>query len=726
METRTKPPEVLTLAREYVAAGLSVVPILTNGTKRPALAWKEYQQRRPTDAELVHWWGPGSDGYGVAIIGGKVSGGLEVLDVDDAGVWSAWSALVEQHHPGLLDRLPQVLTPSGGMHVYYRTPEPAGNLKLALAANGVTLIETRGEGGYVLAPGCPPACHAAGKSYVLVNASLRAIPQLPADLRESLLAIASSWKQHVKPGLTWDRPPENGAALRPGDDYNRRAGWPEVLEPAGWVATSRSGDITYWRRPGKQGKVWSATTGHCRGEDGRDLLYVFSSSAAPFEPGCTYSRFAAYTLLNHAGDYRAAARVLAGKGYGEQRPPSPAAGTNGRVNGTAGLPPAVPAKKSAPILVQLSTVTPEPVEWLMDGWLPQGALSILDGDPGLGKSTLTLDLAARVSRGWKMPPEGGPDPSRQPGTVLLLGAEDSLKHTVRPRLDAAGADTARVISLEGMKVGDEDRDPVLPWDLFELAEWITENRVQLVIVDPLMAFIEGEQDAHKDQVIRRAVMRPLRKLAERLNVAILLLRHLNKNNGGAALYRGGGSIGITGGGRSSMLVGRDPHDPKRHVLAMNKINIAANPRSLAFRIVPADGVSRIEWEGPCDLTRDDVLWHNTAQPPSHERDQLEEARRFLADMLSGGPVRMVEVEEAAHASLIAKRTLQLAKTALKVVSKKEARFQGAWFWSLPNVRESSLCDQERSASEDTNANIFDTPLDSLTPAEPEDRSLGWS
>src|SRR6478736_8115672 len=104
-------------------------------------------------------------------------------------------------------------------------------------------------------------------------------------------------------------------------------------------------------------------------------------------------------------------------------------------------------------------------------------------------------------------------------------------------------------------------------------------------------------------------MRPLRDFAERHGVTVLLLRHLNKLNGGAALYRGGGSIGITGAARASLIVGRDPQNPARHVLAMNKINRGPRPPALAFTIEPDRGVSRIGWEGPCDLTCDDILWH---------------------------------------------------------------------------------------------------------------------
>lgn len=152
-------------ARAYVAAGLSVIPVRADGSKAPAIpAWKEYQQRRATNAELEKWFGGGTNG--IAIICGRVSGNLEVLDFDCYGAYLAWSEAIASKCPGLVKRLTEIETPAGGRHIYYRLPEaPKGNQKLARDASGKTTIETRGEGGYVLAPGCPPSCHPIGKVY---------------------------------------------------------------------------------------------------------------------------------------------------------------------------------------------------------------------------------------------------------------------------------------------------------------------------------------------------------------------------------------------------------------------------------------------------------------------------------------------------------------------------------------------------------------------------------
>ncbi len=154
----------LEIAKRYVAAGLSVVPVLPDGTKKPVYAWKEYQSRLPTSAEL-HMWFAGEPRFGIAIICGMVSGGLEVLDFDAAEAFDEWQACLGKESPGFLDSLPQVQTPNGGRHVYFRTPAPLGNQKLARNKDGKTRIETRGEGGYVLAPGSPPQCHPTGRTY---------------------------------------------------------------------------------------------------------------------------------------------------------------------------------------------------------------------------------------------------------------------------------------------------------------------------------------------------------------------------------------------------------------------------------------------------------------------------------------------------------------------------------------------------------------------------------
>lgn len=354
-------------------------------------------------------------------------------------------------------------------------------------------------------------------------------------------------------------------------------------------------------------------------------------------------------------------------------------------------PPAVSDKEqvpAVPVFVRLSTVVREPVRWLMPGWIPDGTLTLLDGDPGLGKSTLTLDLAARLSRGWDMPPLPGGTARHDPVGVLLLGAEDSLKNTVGPRLDAAGADSDYVHYFDCVRQGEAERDPLLPWDLELLEDWLIQNAVRLIVVDPLVAFLSSEFDAHKDQDIRRC-LRALRKFAEKLDIAMLLLRHLNKLQGGASLYRGGGSIGISGAARSSLIVGRDPADDGKKVLAMNKINVGPYPRSLAYRIEPMPtGAARIAWLGETDLQAHEILWHHAASAQNGKQgggmgrpvEQIKAAKSLLVDLLSDGqPMAVSQIRLASISADIGWRTMEKAKDEMDVTAFKMG---SCWYWRL--------------------------------------------
>jgi len=173
------------------------------------------------------------------------------------------------------------------------------------------LIETRGEGGYVIAPGSPEGCHPLKKPYELLEGNLAEIPSITSEERELLLNAARALNEYVEPRqvISGD---SNLNGDRPGDDFNSRASWEEILEPKGWEKVEERGEVAHWRRPGK-GISISATTNHA----GTDLFYNFSSNGHPFEAGRAYMKFAAYTLLNHDGDFSAAAGDLAEKGYGK-------------------------------------------------------------------------------------------------------------------------------------------------------------------------------------------------------------------------------------------------------------------------------------------------------------------------------------------------------------------------------------------------------------------------
>lgn len=338
---------------------------------------------------------------------------------------------------------------------------------------------------------------------------------------------------------------------------------------------------------------------------------------------------------------------------------------------------ALPRDAKMSRIVRLSDVRPEHVEWLWPSRIPLGKLTILDGDPGLGKSTVSLDLAARVSRGLPMP--GEPD-GRPPAGVVLLSAEDGLADTIRPRLDAAGADVSRIVALTAVYDDGADRLPTLPADLDRLEAAIVAHEAELVVVDVLMAFLAGEVNAHRDQDVRGALA-PLAAMAERTGTAILVLRHLNKSTGGPAVYRGGGSIGIVGAARSALVVGRDPDDEGRLILAVTKSNLAPLASSLAYRIVDRDGAGSIAWEGASSLTAAQLLSMPTS---SEERSALDEAKVVLRDLLGNGPIPSKDVQRQARDAGISDATLRRAKDALGVRSIRDG-FGGPWSWALSHV-----------------------------------------
>jgi putative DNA primase/helicase len=359
----------LDVALRYLRSGLSVIPIRPDGSKAPAVPeWKNYEKKLPSESDVRAFWP--DDTFGIAIINGAVSGNLETIDFDRTGLFAPWRELVEESMPGLVDRLCLVRTPRDPdcYHVRYRCLEVQipGNLKLAQEPGTDpktghpcrnTLIETRGEGGYALAPGSPPACHETGRTYEHVGGPpLTDLPKISAQERELLITAARSFDlasaakaqqtENAFKGKAADH--RLGDDLRPGDDYNQRGpDWPAILEPHGWVRGRNCGEAIYWRRPGKNTPGYSATTGYCHGKDGADLLAVFSSNAYPFEgpngtSSCTcYSKFRAYAILNNNGNLKAAARELGRQGYGSQTHRSNGAARHG-TKGTGSGPTAGP------------------------------------------------------------------------------------------------------------------------------------------------------------------------------------------------------------------------------------------------------------------------------------------------------------------------------------------------------------------------------------------------
>lgn len=331
-------------------------------------------------------------------------------------------------------------------------------------------------------------------------------------------------------------------------------------------------------------------------------------------------------------------------------------------------------------LVNLADVEAEQVRWLWYGRIPLGKLTILDGDPGTAKTTLALDLAARVSRGDRMP-DGSTSDHDGPRGAIILTAEDGLADTIRPRLDAAGADVTRIGALQWVR--DSPTDPERPptvQDVEPLREAIEKKGAALVTLDPLVAYLGGA-DSHNDAAVRQALT-PLVRLAEETGTAVLAIRHLNKKiDVTHALYRGGGSIGFSGLARSVQIVGFDPDDPtgERRILASSKSNLAPPQVSLAYRLeVTSRGVARIEWLGPSSRDADYLVGkqEGTSAP------KKAMAMKWLEWVLAGGALPVSELRERTEQAGHSWSTVQRAASQLSV-QKTKLGFDKGWAWSLP-------------------------------------------
>lgn len=335
----------------------------------------------------------------------------------------------------------------------------------------------------------------------------------------------------------------------------------------------------------------------------------------------------------------------------------------------------VPAVKS----VRISDVSERPTRWLWPGHIPFGSLTLIIGDPGLGKSQVTVDLAARVTQGTPWPDMTVPEV----GNVLMLASEDSIERTIAPRLKQAGADVTRCVVVQEI-TGPNGRSRTfsLKDDLDSLETMIADNYADVVIIDPLNGYL-GSANSWKESEVR-GVLAPVCAIAERHDAALIGVIHLNKDNTRAAIHRVLGSVAFAAVSRAIFAVVPHPQFPLMRYFVSVKQNYATLPPTLGFTL--ADGVG-VLWDGReyKDVTADNLLAITGAPEDKAER---RNAREFLTKLLANGPVKTAEVRKAADAALIADRVLFRAKYDLKVVSQHVGSptgkgVGGYWEWRLP-------------------------------------------
>jgi putative DNA primase/helicase len=332
-------------------------------------------------------------------------------------------------------------------------------------------------------------------------------------------------------------------------------------------------------------------------------------------------------------------------------------------------------------IIRLSQLKAEEAHWLWPLRIPSGAITILDGDPGTGKSMLCVDIAAKCSNGA---PFFAQSNGHKPATVIFLSSEDSLAQTLVPRLKAASADLTKVVSIPYVpEVPGQKTFSRIPRDLEYLGKVIEQEKAVLVVLDVLVSYIPAELSTQRDQDVRLALS-PLSVLANRTGVAVLCTRHLNKNTQASALYRGGGSIAIVGAARCSLLLARSPENPEQRTLAVLKSNLGIIPSAVNFTInTTAERVPKIEWVSEGGCTAQELLPIDPSKGGPEDRNAIQDAIEFLVSQLGNGPVPVLDIQASARDGCFSWATVRRAKDTLGIKSHKPT-LMGGWYWELPN------------------------------------------
>ena len=641
----------LSTALNYLAAGLSVLPARKK-EKCPAFKWKEYQERIPTECEVMTWFANNHDA--ICIVCGKVSGNLEVIDFDNHGeLFPKWKDAIPTN---LFGKLVVEQTPSGGYHVAYKCEnEVSTNLKLVQGKRDdklVTLIETRGTGGLVL---CSPT-----DGYELVQGAYEALPCLTKEEQEKLLYAAWNLRleeknlpepsQEMMPGIAMYQPDCTAFEARPGDDYNRRGDIRSLLVARGWKSLGKTPDGNeHWRRPGKEEDATSATL-----KDG--VFYVFSSNAMPFEANHGYSQFAVYALLEHNGDFTEAAASLLEQGFGK---PAICPDVDLRaflerfqsgeamIPATAFLNPAVATKTTEPPRVfwtakELIDTFKKMKEPLIEGLLRREEVMNIVAAPKTGKSWLVLQLAIALATGCQWL---GRDCTKS--NVLLIDNElhpetessrlNHVAHTMGfTRDDLNGLEF--FLQRGGAK------------SLYELPEQLkakTEEsgHYDVIIIDALYKALPRDVDENSNGQIT-GIYNQIERIAWEQKAAIILVHHTSKGN------QANKSVTDVGSGAGAQSRAPDTHLALRPHMVPGVISVSCCVRS--FKPV----------EPFCIIRDENYLW---VAASGYEPNDLE--GKEVAPGQGGGSQPTIEDISETIGKYIGELNLPMGKTSLVEVLK---------------------------------------------------------
>jgi putative DNA primase/helicase len=353
------------------------------------------------------------------------------------------------------------------------------------------------------------------------------------------------------------------------------------------------------------------------------------------------------------------------------------------------------------VVTSLADVIARPIDWLWEGWIARGKISVLGGHPGDGKSTLAASIAATLSCSGTFPDGSG----AAFGRTLFLLAEDALDDTLKPRLLAHGADCSAVFAIEAVREpGGSDRLFSLARHLDQLEEFITANEIALLVIDPITSFMTGSDRNSEGDV--RDLLTPLSKMADRTGVAVIAIMHVGKSSdpGRRAVQRLLAATAFGAIARSVLMIAPVPNGEEgRKVLGVVKTNMSAKPDPL-------------EWSRPLDGP---IVWHGVSAYDPEESVRgapvapKEMAEEFLREQLKGGSVAATIMMHRAKEEGISLTTLRRAKEEMRVVSEKTpGRKDGGWYWRLPigQTNEKMLTPSNRELS------IFSAGVEQQPPA----------
>jgi len=641
-------PEVLATATTALTLGMAPIPVPGGVKGDMPTGWGEFCDRPAREQEFAHWTEYGCWGGLALACGSEIGTSIVALDFDVGFESSSESNELYQaalQAAGYVER-----SPRGGLHTLFRC---AGGFPARIGA--LPKVDVLGHGRCVIV--------APTKNYETIRGDLTTIKEMPPDLEARVLSLVTKPQPPLTKGGVRARADGNHGEMYAGAPKGRRN------ETGARVAGSLITRICDHDMALAAFHDWNER--NTPPMDDSEVVSIFESIWKRHQAREDRRDVPARDDANSAG--------------------TPAAA----VGDTAMDLPSSDIGTGVLIMRKAANIIPEPTFWLWKPYIPAGEITILDGDPGVGKSSATLDMATRVTLGKSFP--GHFEPTT-PGDVLLLTYEDSPAKTIVPRLQKAGADLDRVHIIEGQRRGNT-AELVTFRDLDVLEEALIRVRPRLVIVDPIDNAIGGETDMNAANSVR-GVLTPVARLAAKHNVAIVIVRHLRKASADRAVYRGLGSIAFSGIARSILLAGVTPDGGR--AMAHAKSNLAAPGPSLSYAIDD----NGFAWGSIVQVTAADIL---TRVETGKKRTQI--AEDFLEAVLADGPVPAEAVKAQARAGGISKHALEKAKARLGVTHRQEprkdaGRGMGPSVWSLPG--------DEQDEPESSSSGVGETDDDAET------------